>query len=78
MFDAKEPMFKHPKYLMSGTRFYIHNVDELPFKANQLYYAEYNKITHFMVTPVITNIDDSLAELLPVELVRTSLMIEPI
>jgi hypothetical protein len=65
LLDSKEKLFDHPKYLMNGVRFYIHNVDELPFKANQLYYAQYHRTTHFLVTPVITKIDDSLIEFTP-------------
>jgi hypothetical protein len=63
--DNRKAFFKHPKYLMNGVRFYIHNVDELPFKANQLYYAQYHRKTQFMVTPIITKIDDSLIGFTP-------------
>lgn len=56
---------------MHGVRFFIHNVDELPFKANQLYFAQYNKITHFMVTPVMMRIDDSLTQFTPEKQVQS-------
>jgi hypothetical protein len=63
--DTKKKFFHHPKYLMNGVRFFIHNVDELPFKSNQLYWAQYYRTTHFIVTPVATKLDDSLIEFTP-------------
>jgi hypothetical protein len=70
--DTKEKFYHHPKYLMNGVRFYIHNVDELPFKTNQLYFTQYQKITNFMVTPVITKVDDSLIGFTPEKQVLSS------
>lgn len=65
--SSKEKLFHHPKYLMSGLRVLLHNVDELPFKSSQLHYAPYFEKIHFVVTPVITRIDDSLIHFTPEE-----------
>jgi hypothetical protein len=61
--QSEEKLFHHPNYLMNAFRVMIHNTDELPFKANQLYYAPYFETANFLVTPVITQIDDSLISL---------------
>lgn len=57
----------HPKYLISGTRFMFHDSYELPFKSSQVIYAPYWNISYFMVTPVVTMIDDSLIGFTPEE-----------
>lgn len=72
LIESKKKLFHHPKYLMNGVRFFIHNVDELPFKANQLHFAQYYRTTHLIVTPKITRIDDSLTEFTPEKQVELS------
>lgn len=59
--------FHHPKYVMNAGRVMFHRVDELPFKTSQVFYAGYLNKTKFLVTPVITQLDDSLIASKPEE-----------
>jgi hypothetical protein len=63
--DSNEKLFSHPNYLMNGVRYFFHNADELPFKKVQVHYAPYFEKVYFLVTPVITQIDDSLVAFSP-------------
>lgn len=67
MFHANDPLFHHPKHVISGGRFMFHNTDELPFKSSQVYFVPYWNVSTFFVTPVVTRIDDSLIGFTPEE-----------
>ena len=64
---SNDPLFHHPKHVISGGRFMFHNSDELPFKSSQVYFVPYWNVSNFFVTPVITRIDDSLISFTPEE-----------
>jgi hypothetical protein len=64
---GRTKIFNHPKYLMSGARLMIHDVNEIPFKSSQVHYVQYLNYSNFGVKPVITRIDDSLIEFSPEE-----------
>lgn len=59
--------FNHPKLLIDGARLMFHDVNEIPFKTNQVYYAPFMNTTDFIVTPDMDQIDDSLMGFTPEE-----------
>jgi hypothetical protein len=58
-------LFEHPKGIISGAHLMYHDPYELPFQSIQSVYAPYSNTTYYLVTPVMTKIDESLISFPP-------------
>jgi hypothetical protein len=62
-----EKLFEHPKGVINGARLMYHDPYELPYQSIQSVYIPYKNTTYYLVTPVMTKIDESLISFPPEE-----------
>jgi hypothetical protein len=62
---GKTKLFEHPKGVINGAHLMYHDPYELPFQPIQSVYAPYSNTTYYLVTPMMTKIDESLISFPP-------------